>query len=128
MCATTLDRTGRLKKQPPAQSFDEALAHTKQVAKGKAKSKQQPLEQLGAQAATPFEPVELGEENVFGLKALSRHPYNRIPLQADVDRMAESLRTEGQLEAITVQMIGGGEWRILSGETRYLAAKQGKKR
>ena len=57
------------------------------------------------------------------LTCLRRHPDNREPTEEDVREKAESLQEVGQLEPILVRGIGNGEWQILSGETRYLAAK-----
>lgn len=63
------------------------------------------------------------------LDELVRHPANRRPSQASIDARAESLREQGQLEPIVVRIPIGphdGEvrYQILSGETRWLAAKK----
>ena len=55
------------------------------------------------------------------LERLVRHPANRVPTQADVDALAESIEAHGLLEPITVRELGDGRLQVLSGETRWLA-------
>jgi ParB/RepB/Spo0J family partition protein len=65
----------------------------------------------------------LSTGEMLDVKKLKRHPLNRQPTDADVKARAESLQADGQLEDIVVRMTEGG-WQIVSGETRFLAAKQ----
>lgn len=62
------------------------------------------------------------------LEDLERHPDNRTPTEAAIAAVADSLQRDGQLEPILVRprVIAGNsrlKYQIISGETRYLAAK-----
>lgn len=64
------------------------------------------------------------------LRQLVRHPDNRVPSPAAVAAVAESLAAEGQLESLLVRQVRMADeyqsfatYQIISGETRYLAAK-----
>lgn len=63
----------------------------------------------------------------IALELISRHPINRHPARAKIDSMAESLQADGQLEDCVVRVLPGDEqasFQMISGETRWLAAKQ----
>jgi ParB/RepB/Spo0J family partition protein len=57
------------------------------------------------------------------LESLERHPKNRQPSEKRVEELAESFAEIGQSEPIIVRRLVGDRYQILSGETRYLAAK-----
>jgi ParB/RepB/Spo0J family partition protein len=67
---------------------------------------------------------------VVSVGQLRRHPENRIPSDASVDSMAGSLQADGQIEPLLVRPLpreviaGRPVFQIISGETRWLAAKQ----
>ena len=74
-----------------------------------------------------------GGEIEIELRDLVRHEDNRRPTAESVAARAESLKTHGQFEALVVRDLGhklhgygryDHLYQILSGETRYLAAKQ----
>jgi ParB/RepB/Spo0J family partition protein len=53
-----------------------------------------------------------------------RHPDNRWPTPQQVMKLAASYASIGQLDPIIVRELAPGRYQILSGETRWLAAKQ----
>jgi len=57
------------------------------------------------------------------ITSIDRHPINRQPTPAAIDARAESLAADGQLEDCTVRALPGGRYQMISGETRWLAAK-----
>jgi hypothetical protein len=64
----------------------------------------------------------------IALEVLVRHPVNRHPTKESIAARAESMKT-GQLEPILVRQLPQGQrpyppYQVLSGETRWLAAKQ----
>jgi ParB/RepB/Spo0J family partition protein len=53
--------------------------------------------------------------------AIERDPANRVPAEADVAARAESIKSVGLLQPIVLRAIGAGKYRLMAGETRYLA-------
>ena len=100
----------------------DASAAAKRLTGGKAKRIDPPhaagrIDPMASIAELPIDQLPLG--------LLDRHPDNRHPNAAAVDELVEALRTQGQLEAILVRRGPGGlRYQIVSGETRWLAAKQ----
>jgi ParB/RepB/Spo0J family partition protein len=82
------------------------------------------------------EKADIGDQIVqLPIGVLQRHPDNRHPTKEAIDKRAESMQAHGQLEPIVVrpfhwgpnaagETVGKGEYQILSGETRWLAAKK----
>lgn len=100
-----LPAAARAEKKPPTSKSSAAAVDLKKI------------------SALPIEPLELAQ--------LVRHPENRHPLPADVDELAASMKQHGQLEALVVRRwdaaatgFKNGDFQIISGETRYLAAKK----
>ena len=63
----------------------------------------------------------------IGVSDLRRHPKNRTPTPAAVAERAASMKADGQFEPLLVWQAPGlddGEYEIISGETRWLAAKE----
>lgn len=65
------------------------------------------------------------------LEQLERHPKNRHPTESQIAAKAESMRERGLLEPLRIRAIGEiahgihkTRWQIISGETRWLAAKE----
>jgi ParB/RepB/Spo0J family partition protein len=58
------------------------------------------------------------------VESLERHPANRIPLEADVAGVAQSMAGGGQGEPVKVRQLAGERYQIISGETRVLAARR----
>lgn len=85
--------------------------------KPKAKKKMAPIAQ----------PVTIaGNVQMLAVTQLTRHPDNRQPSEAAIAAVAESLRTEGQIEPLIVRPLSGESqsYQIVSGETRWLAAQR----
>lgn len=57
------------------------------------------------------------------LDQLKRHPLNRIinPTDESIQSLAESIKTNGQLEPLRVRKLGVHSYQIISGERRYTA-------
>jgi ParB family chromosome partitioning protein len=75
----------------------------------------------------PFEDAEVpgwSQIGVFTVSLLERHPDNRHPSAEHVAAIADSLSAEGQLEPLVLRKLGEFRYQVLSGETRWLAAKQ----
>lgn len=72
-------------------------------------------------AASPVSQPRRGQE--IPIASIDRHPINRQPTPAAIDARAESLAADGQLEDCTVRALPGGRFQMISGETRWLAAK-----
>lgn len=61
---------------------------------------------------------------ILAVNELERHPDNRHPQKPEIEDLARSLQSDGQLEAIVVRRRPGqAKLQILSGETRWLATK-----
>lgn len=58
------------------------------------------------------------------VRLIDRHPINRHPKPAKVKARAASLEVDGQLEACEVRIMPNGRYQMISGETRWLGAKQ----
>jgi ParB/RepB/Spo0J family partition protein len=57
------------------------------------------------------------------IQQLKRHPLNRHPTPAEVAKVKVSLQEDGLLEPLLVRRTDAGWYQIVSGETRFLAAK-----
>lgn len=67
---------------------------------------------------------ELGEEDV-DVASLARHSQNRVPTNARIEQKRASMAEHGLLERIVIRRRGGAYAdQIVSGETRWLAAKK----
>lgn len=71
-------------------------------------------------ASTDESPARL-EVIPIPIDRIDRHPKNRVPKEAAIAAVMDSLSRNGQLEAIVVRAIGK-RWQLVSGETRWLAA------
>lgn len=63
-----------------------------------------------------------GEVFEVDLGLIDRHPENREPTIDEIQARAESMKTE-QLEEVRIRIRPGGRFQMLSGETRWKAAK-----
>lgn len=54
---------------------------------------------------------------------IERDPGNRTPAQADIERRAAEIEAEGLLQPIVLRQLDTGKYRIIAGETRWLAFK-----
>lgn len=67
--------------------------------------------------------LRLGTEKSIGVGDCVRHPDNRVPTAEAIRERADSFIRDGQLEPIVVRQLEDGRYQIVSGETRWLAAK-----
>jgi ParB/RepB/Spo0J family partition protein len=91
---------------------------------GKARSETKPAKRETTAAAGET----LGPVIEIPLHDLERHPANRHPSKVSIDERATSMADKGQLEPVIVRLIARAQfqshYQIISGETRWLAAKQ----
>jgi len=82
-----------------------------------------------SQLETKWPEISDAPAKLLGCIGLARHPLNRTPSEASIDKLVDSLSRVGQLEPLIVRPLPGGdgddpEYQILSGETRWRAAMQ----
>lgn len=83
----------------------------------KAKAKPSPAPRSAADVAESV-PIDIS------ISDCDPHPKNIKPLPTEVAEIKASFDEEGQLEPIDVRPLANGRYQILSGETRWTAAKQ----
>lgn len=69
-----------------------------------------------------YTPAQTYNANV-PVDAIERDPGNRVPTAESIHALAETIQSEGLLQPITLRELGGGRYRIIAGETRWLAFK-----
>lgn len=105
----------------PSARAAKKVAERQASGKRRAKKKKTPAPKVSRETDTR---IEFGPIVEIPLSDLVRHPKNRIPTPEQVAERAESMARRGQDEPIRVHLLGNGKYEILSGETRFRAARK----